>query len=224
MDAVLAHLRDAIERGEFAVGGKLPSEAVLSRDFAVSRSVVREALRGLQALGLTVSRTGKGTFVVSSQPTDGPRFGTYSARDLVKVRRHVEVPAAGYAAARHSADDLHALTELLERMEHETDNTVWVALDSLFHITIAHASGNPVFGSSVRWDGLRAPGQAQMLAADALRLLLGLPAVARRPTFRPDGALSGWTLASVRRVTPCRCKAYGVAHPLRVRRDRRPAW
>jgi hypothetical protein len=38
----------------------------------------------------------------------------------------------------------------------------------------------------------------------------------RRPTFRPDGALSGWTLASVRRVTPGRCKAYGVAHPLRV--------
>ena len=41
MDAVLAHLREAIERGEYAVGGKLPSEAALSRDFAVSRSVVR---------------------------------------------------------------------------------------------------------------------------------------------------------------------------------------
>jgi len=149
MDAVLAHLRHAIERGEYAVGDKLPSEAVLSGNFAVSRSVVREALRGLQALGLTVSRTGKGTFVVSSQPADSPRFGTYSARDLVEVRRHVEVPAAGYAAARHSADDLDALIELLERMENETDNTVWVALDSLFHISIAQASGNPVFAKVI---------------------------------------------------------------------------
>ena len=149
MDAVLAHLREAIERGEYAVGGKLPSEAALSRDFAVSRSVVREALRGLQALGLTVSRTGKGTFVVSSQVADSPRFGTYSARDLVEVRGHVEVPAAGYAAARHSAGDLDALTELLERMEHETDNTVWVALDALFHISIAQASGNPVFAKVI---------------------------------------------------------------------------
>ncbi len=149
MDAVLAHLREAIERGEYAVGGKLPSEAALSRDFAVSRSVVREALRGLQALGLTVSRTGKGTFVVSSQVADSPRFGTYSARDLVEVRGHVEVPAAGYAAARHNAGDLDALTELLERMEHETDNTVWVALDSLFHISIAQASGNPVFAKVI---------------------------------------------------------------------------
>jgi DNA-binding FadR family transcriptional regulator len=149
MEAVLGHLRDAIERGEYAVGDKLPSEASLGQDFEVSRSVVREALRGLQALGLTVSRTGKGTFVLSKQPTDSPRFGTYSARDLTEVRRHVEVPAAGYAAVRHSADDLDALTGLLERMEHETDNTAWVALDSLFHMTVVQAAGNPVFAKVI---------------------------------------------------------------------------
>ena len=149
MEAVLAELRDAIERGEFAVGDKLPAEAALSREFEVSRSVVREALRGLQALGLTVSRTGKGTFVVANEPTDSPRFGNYSARDLIEVRRHVEVPAAGYAAGRHTPEDLDTLTELLERMEHETDNTVWVALDSLFHIAIAQASGNPVFAKVI---------------------------------------------------------------------------
>jgi DNA-binding FadR family transcriptional regulator len=59
------------------------------------------------------------------------------------------VPAAGYAARRHSPDDLDVLTGLLDRMEHETDNTAWVALDSLFHIAIAQASGNPVFGKVI---------------------------------------------------------------------------
>lgn len=149
MEAVLAHLRGAIEHGEYAVGDKLPSEASLSKEFEVSRSVVREALRGLQALGLTVSRTGKGTFVTASGPADNPTFGPYSARDLFEVRRHVEIPVAGYAALRRSTDDLDLLTHLLERMEHETDNTAWVALDSLFHITIAQASGNPVFGKVI---------------------------------------------------------------------------
>lgn len=149
MEAVLAHLRTAIEGGEYAVGDKLPSEATLSRDYEVSRSVVREALRGLQALGMTVSRTGKGTFVVSAQAADNPTFGPYSARDLLEVRRHIEVPAAGYAARRHTAEDLDALTELLERMEQEVDGTVWVALDSLFHIAVARASGNPVFGKVI---------------------------------------------------------------------------
>ena len=149
MELVLAELRQSIERGEYAVGEKLPAEAVLSREFEVSRSVIREALRGLQALGLTVSRTGKGTFVTSTVAVDNPTLGPYSARDLVEVRRHVEVPAAGYAALRHTADDLDTLTGLLDRMEEETDDTVWVAMDSLFHIAIARASGNPVFGKVI---------------------------------------------------------------------------
>jgi DNA-binding FadR family transcriptional regulator len=149
MEAVLAHLRASIERGEYAVGGKLPSEAALSREFEVSRSVIREALRGLQALGMTESKTGKGTFVTATGPADNPTFGPYSARDLIEVRRHVEIPVAGYAAVRRSQDDLDLLAHLLDRMDAETDNTAWVALDSLFHITIAQSSGNPVFGKVI---------------------------------------------------------------------------
>jgi len=149
MEAVLAHLRSSIERGEHAVGDKLPSEAALSREFEVSRSVIREALRGLQALGMTESKTGKGTFVTATGPADNPTFGPYSARDLIEVRRHVEIPVAGYAAVRRSQDDLDLLAHLLDRMDAETDNTAWVALDSLFHITIAQASGNPVFGKVI---------------------------------------------------------------------------
>ena len=149
MEAVLAHLRAAIERGDYPLGGKLPSEAALSKEFEVSRSVVREALRGLQALGMTESKTGKGTFVTATGPADNPTFGPYSARDLIEVRRHVEIPVAGYAAVRRSQDDLDLLAHLLDRMEAETDNTAWVALDSLFHITIAQASGNPVFGKVI---------------------------------------------------------------------------
>ena len=149
MEAVLAHLRASIERGEHAVGDKLPSEAALSREFEVSRSVIREALRGLQALGMTESKTGKGTFVTATGPAEHPTFGPYSARDLIEVRRHVEIPVAGYAAVRRSQDDLDLLGHLLDRMDAETDNTAWVALDSLFHITIAQASGNPVFGKVI---------------------------------------------------------------------------
>ncbi|EMD23671.1 Transcriptional regulator, GntR family [Amycolatopsis azurea DSM 43854] len=149
MEAVLAHLRGAIERGDYPVGQKLPSESALGKEFEVSRSVVREALRGLQALGLTVSKTGKGTFVTATGPVENPTFGTYSARDLFEVRRHVEIPVAGYAAVRRSTDDLDLLGHLVERMDLETDNTAWVALDSLFHITIAQASGNPVFGKVI---------------------------------------------------------------------------
>ncbi|MFD5074939.1 FadR/GntR family transcriptional regulator [Streptomyces sp. NPDC058371] len=144
MEAVLTHLRAAIERGEYAVGDKLPSEAELCRRLEVSRPVLREALRALQVMGLTVSRTGKGTFVVADA-VDEPTFGDYAAGDLLEVRRHVEIPVAGYAAARRTPENLDHLVHLLDRMERETDTTAWVAMDTVFHIAVAEASQNPVF-------------------------------------------------------------------------------
>ncbi|MGW5044774.1 FadR/GntR family transcriptional regulator [Streptomyces griseoluteus] len=144
MEAVLGHLRGAIERGEYAIGDKLPSEAELCRTLEVSRPVVREALRALHTMGLTVSRTGRGTFVVADAVQD-PTFGDYTAGDLLEVRRHVEVPVAGYAARRRTQEDLDRLTLLLDRMERETDTAAWVAMDTLFHLTVAEAAHNPVF-------------------------------------------------------------------------------
>lgn len=144
MEAVFGHLRSAIERGEYVVGDKLPSEAELCRTLEVSRPVLREALRALQAMGLTVSKTGKGTFVVANTVED-PTFGDYAASDLLEVRRHVEIPVAGYAALRRTPEDLDHLAHLLDRMEREADTTAWVALDTVFHLAVAEASRNPVF-------------------------------------------------------------------------------
>lgn len=144
MEAVLTHLRGAIERGDYAIGDKLPSEAELCRTLEVSRPVLREALSALQTMGLTVAKTGKGTFVVAGSVED-PTFGDYSASDLLEVRRHVEIPVAGYAALRRTPENLDRLSHLLDRMERETDTTAWVAMDTLFHLTVAEAAQNPVF-------------------------------------------------------------------------------
>ncbi len=144
MEAVLGHHPDANERGDYANGDKLPTEAELCRTLEVSRPVLREALRALRAMGLTVSRTGKGTFVVAGAVAD-PTFGDYAAGDLLEVRRHVEIPVAGYAARRRTPENLDRLSHLLERMDRETDTAAWVAMDTLFHLTVAEAAQNPVF-------------------------------------------------------------------------------
>jgi DNA-binding FadR family transcriptional regulator len=144
MEAVLTHLRGAIERGDYAIGDKLPSEAELCRTLEISRPVLREALRALQTMGLTVSKTGMGTFVVATAVED-PTFGDYAASDLLEVRRHVEIPVAGYAALRRTPENLDHLAHLLDRMQRETDTTAWVAMDTLFHLAVAEAAQNPVF-------------------------------------------------------------------------------
>ncbi|MEE2524594.1 FadR/GntR family transcriptional regulator [Pseudarthrobacter sp. J75] len=148
-EAVFNAVRQDIESGRVEVGAKLSSEAALAAQYGVSRSVIREALRSCTALGLTVTKTGKGTFVVANKVANDLSLGQYSARDLTEARPHIEIPAAALAALRRSDEDLQELRDLAQAMLHETDPESWVTLDSSFHVTIARASGNRVFSSVV---------------------------------------------------------------------------
>lgn len=56
-------LRHAITAGTYRPGSQLPTEAELVAMLGVSRTVVREALRGLEEDGLIMRRHGVGTFV-----------------------------------------------------------------------------------------------------------------------------------------------------------------
>ena len=144
VDFVLNDLRHAIDAGIVRVGQRLPSEAALAARYSVSRTVIREVLRSCEALGLTVTRTGKGTFVIAERPAR-MMFDGISAAHLMEARPHVEVPAAALAALRRTTAQVETLQNLLEAMDAETDDKVWVGLDATFHVTIAEASHNPVF-------------------------------------------------------------------------------
>lgn len=144
-EAVFNALRQAIEAGQLEVGTRLSSESAMALRYGVSRSVIREALRSCNALGLTVTRTGKGTFVVSNRVASDLVLGTFSALHLMEARPHIEVPAAGLAAERRTEEDLESLRAILESMAGEDDPQIWVSLDASFHAAIAHASGNGVF-------------------------------------------------------------------------------
>lgn len=148
-ESILEDLREGIRGGEIEIGSRLPSELVLARHYGVSRPVVREALRSAQALGLTRTRTGSGTYVISETPQPPQRFGGYSTRDLMESRPAIEVPSARLAAIRRSEEQAAELLDICVRMEDEVQPRAWVQLDSLFHASIAAASGNAVFSSVV---------------------------------------------------------------------------
>lgn len=148
-DAVLTDLREAISSGAIPVGTRLPAEAVLSEQYGVSRPLVREALRSLQALGLTRTRTGSGTYVIADRLNPSTTFGDFSSRDLVEARPHVEVPAAGFAAERRSERQRAELVRLCVEMDASDDPDEWVRLDSRFHALVAEASGNAVFAKTL---------------------------------------------------------------------------
>jgi GntR family transcriptional regulator len=56
-------LKDRIIRGDWPVGGQIPSEPELCELFDVSRTVVRQALQALMLENLIIRRKGRGTYV-----------------------------------------------------------------------------------------------------------------------------------------------------------------
>ncbi len=64
MHRQIAHqLREAISKGEYALGDRIPTEPELSEHFGVSRITARQAVEHLVRDGVVVRKQGKGTFV-----------------------------------------------------------------------------------------------------------------------------------------------------------------
>src|SRR5688500_11459188 len=103
---VVAGLKDKILSGELAPGAKLPSEAELVEEYAVSRTVVREAVSRLQAEGLVETFQGRGSFVLAVPEPSSFTLETSAIRShrdalaMVDFRIGVETEAAALAAGR----------------------------------------------------------------------------------------------------------------------------
>ena len=57
------HLRASMVRGRFQPGEQLPSESQLMEHYGVARMTIRNALRLLEAEGLTTAEHGRGVYV-----------------------------------------------------------------------------------------------------------------------------------------------------------------
>ena len=141
---VLARLKEQIAAGDYKPHARLPSESELCRTFGVSRPVVREALMSLQALGLTTSQPGIGTFVVSDRVGAPLLFGRYSPAHVREVRRCIEIPAVRLSAERRTERDIGEIAATIARMDEADDPKRRNQLDATFHIALARASGNPL--------------------------------------------------------------------------------
>ena len=103
-------LREAIDKGRFMEGDKLPSETELVEHFGVSRMTVRNALALLQQEGLAVSEHGKGVFVRPRPPVRRLASDRFARRhrDQGKSAFTVEAEAAG---SRPEVDSLEVKEE-----------------------------------------------------------------------------------------------------------------
>src|SRR5207237_8101421 len=111
--AVVAHVRQLIDRGALGPGARLPPERDLALQVGVSRPTVRAGLRTLAALGVVRSRRGSGTYIPDGPPTLAAEALSFLAAlhkvtgdDVYEARRVLEVAAPGMAAEPATPDPL----------------------------------------------------------------------------------------------------------------------
>ncbi|WP_037067622.1 FadR/GntR family transcriptional regulator [Allorhizobium undicola] len=145
-------LREAIQSGQFRPGDRLPSESRMTAEYAVSRTVVREAIAALKSDGLVEPRQGAGVFVLDApapialpfQNIDRARVS--SVIELLELRMAVEVEAAALAALRRSAQQEEVIwarhRDLFMLIE---AGKATAEADFALHLAIAEATSNPRF-------------------------------------------------------------------------------
>jgi GntR family transcriptional repressor for pyruvate dehydrogenase complex len=153
---IIQQIRAAILEGELKPGNRLAAETELMRQFGVSKSTLREALRALEYLGLIEIRKGAngGAFVaeVDMQITmeslaNFLHFRSLSIHHITLIRRNLEPCAAQIAAEAMSEEDLEQLKRLIEVSKSALgrgDIGTLRKSEIQFHRTIASASQNPI--------------------------------------------------------------------------------
>lgn len=146
-----------ISAGDYQPDVRLPGENDLATRFAVSRPIVREALRRLREEGLIYSRQGAGSFVRAPVEDSRPLLGYAPVETIADIQRcyefrlTIEPDHAFHAARRWNDAALANIAAALDLMgdatrahRHRDD------ADFAFHVAIAEATNNHYYASSMQ--------------------------------------------------------------------------
>jgi len=158
MDTVARRIEALVRSGELKSGDRLPPEPELARMLAVSRSSLREALKGLHFLGLLKARPGDGTYIQSSLSRVLNQHFQWMLLlrevqhlEIYELRRIIEPEAAALASRRATTDDLDRMANALEAMKADLYKPgLFHIHDIEFHEAFMQASGNVALRTTMR--------------------------------------------------------------------------
>ncbi|SFR00202.1 FadR/GntR family transcriptional regulator [Desulfoscipio geothermicus] len=149
-EEIIDQVKAMIGSGTLRPGDRLMSERELAEKLQVGRSAVREAFRVMEAMGILKIKPGEGTYI--SEQSVESLVSSFSpvlladrenAREFMELRRILEVEAAGLAAQRRSPEQLEAIRQALEQVQHDVEQgNLGGEADLRFHFAIAEAARN----------------------------------------------------------------------------------
>lgn len=135
-DEIKAVLLESIESGELLPGERIV-ETRLAKEYGVSQSPIREAIRELEMLGVVETIPYKGSFVRKVEKKD--------MVDVFKTRSTLEVSAVKEAVDKITKDDFDEMDHCIDEMKRALDEKEvhhFVDMDTRFHEIFVEASGN----------------------------------------------------------------------------------
>lgn len=150
-DEVSNQLRHAIFEGRYLAGDKLPSERELIETFKVSRTVVREAIKALEARGLVQIKQGAtgGAFVkeltferLTNDCKDLFFLGKMSFDEICQARLSIEPIVAGLAAKHCTPEQAKLLIQANDNESNTLEYPETVMLRSRVHYLLADMCNN----------------------------------------------------------------------------------
>src|SRR4051794_7364803 len=200
-ERVIETLRRSIRRGDFVPGERL-TERRLCDLLGVSRTVLREALRQLEADGL-----------IDNLPYRGPAVALYSREKIIEiydVRNALEARAAELFAARASDSDVAGLVSVLDELEGlggDLDLEQYLVLIDRFYEVLMRGADNALLrnmNASIRERALlmrtRSTRHAMHLLKTVAEKRLIVKAIAARDPQRARQATSEHISAALARV------------------------
>lgn len=133
---LFAQLQKDILTGKLKAGQKL-TEQELCKEYKVSRTPIREALRQLETDGLVENILNRGAFVIGMSEQD--------YEDMFEMRKAYEMQAVRWAIERITEEEMDQLEETFEFMEFYTlrnDIDKMLTINTGFHQVIYDASHN----------------------------------------------------------------------------------
>lgn len=145
-------VRERVQRSNLAHGAFFMTEADLAAEYNVSRSVAREAVGRLKALGILESRKRKGLLVCRPDPLSLmvetlPSLVASQAdwRELGMLRFALEVGSIELAVQNATDEQISELGQTADRLEaacRNEDQDASVAIDLEFHTLILKMTGS----------------------------------------------------------------------------------
>jgi len=147
-EVVIKAIKNAILEGKIKPGEKIPTENELVEQFQVSRIVIREALKHIEATGLLEIRRGSGMFVTDSgQKAIGDAFNNailmqhIDLLEITEARLLFEPMVAGLAAEKRTEEHLEELRKCIVKTQKLVDNKIPAKSENIhFHKIIAEAT------------------------------------------------------------------------------------